>query len=181
MDNGYTNTNCCCVSYLDKHLSLWINWPKFLKILCFTNDAVTTIPVITSQSASVLPPPPTRKMKVWNVSWLWLYQVYVTFYFVFQAEKNVKRYGKVLMAEVPQETTELLKRLCTDYRPTDSQYIVCVFITPASSVLMGHYPVYLCVCLFVFNSKIICTVNSRLFVDFLGGSAQHNNVSILLW
>ena len=26
------------------------------------------------------------------------------------------------MAEVPQPTTELLKRLCTDYRPTDSQY-----------------------------------------------------------
>lgn len=69
--------------------------------------------------------------------------MYVTFYFVFQAEKNVKRYGKVLMAEVPQETTELLKRLCTDYRPTDSQYIFCVFIKSASSV---HY-VYLSLCM----------------------------------
>ncbi|PVD32476.1 hypothetical protein C0Q70_07915 [Pomacea canaliculata] len=32
------------------------------------------------------------------------------------AESNMKRYGKVLMAEAPQETTELLKRLCTDYK-----------------------------------------------------------------
>lgn len=40
-----------------------------------------------------------------------------------EAEKNVKRYGKVLMAEVPQETTELLKRLCTDYRPTDKPLV----------------------------------------------------------
>jgi hypothetical protein len=44
----------------------------------------------------------------------WMYVCYN------QAEENVKKYGKVLMAEVPKETTELLKRLCTDYRPTDS-------------------------------------------------------------
>lgn len=42
-----------------------------------------------------------------------------------QADENVRKYGKVLMAEVPQRTTELLKRLCTDYRPTDSQYHYC--------------------------------------------------------
>ena len=38
-----------------------------------------------------------------------------------QAETNLKRYGKMLMGKVPQQTTELLKRLCTDYRPTDSK------------------------------------------------------------
>ncbi|NXO81770.1 VPS11 protein, partial [Sitta europaea] len=32
-----------------------------------------------------------------------------------QAESNMKRYGKILMHHVPNETTELLKILCTDY------------------------------------------------------------------
>lgn len=35
-----------------------------------------------------------------------------------QAESNMKRYGKILMYHVPNETTELLKILCTDYRPS---------------------------------------------------------------
>nr|XP_014429431.1 vacuolar protein sorting-associated protein 11 homolog isoform X2 [Pelodiscus sinensis] len=35
-----------------------------------------------------------------------------------QAESNMKRYGKILMHHVPNETTELLKILCTDYRPS---------------------------------------------------------------
>lgn len=30
----------------------------------------------------------------------------------------MKRYGKILMHHVPNETTELLKILCTDYRPS---------------------------------------------------------------
>lgn len=34
-----------------------------------------------------------------------------------QAESNMKRYGKILMHHIPNETTELLKILCTDYRP----------------------------------------------------------------
>lgn len=34
-----------------------------------------------------------------------------------QAESNMKRYGKILMHHVPNETTELLKVLCTDYKP----------------------------------------------------------------
>ncbi|XP_030077168.1 vacuolar protein sorting-associated protein 11 homolog [Microcaecilia unicolor] len=33
----------------------------------------------------------------------------------FQAESNMKRYGKILMHHVPSETTQLLKTLCTDY------------------------------------------------------------------
>ncbi|KAH3841675.1 vacuolar protein sorting-associated protein 11 homolog [Dreissena polymorpha] len=36
-----------------------------------------------------------------------------------EAENNVKRYGKILMAERPDETTELLKRLCSDFKPSD--------------------------------------------------------------
>ncbi|KAI1230668.1 hypothetical protein IHE44_0008543, partial [Lamprotornis superbus] len=35
-----------------------------------------------------------------------------------QAESNMKRYGKILMHHVPNETTELLKILCTDYHPS---------------------------------------------------------------
>ncbi|XP_044522310.1 vacuolar protein sorting-associated protein 11 homolog isoform X2 [Gracilinanus agilis] len=34
-----------------------------------------------------------------------------------QAESNMKRYGKILMHHVPEQTTQLLKVLCTDYRP----------------------------------------------------------------
>lgn len=34
-----------------------------------------------------------------------------------QAESNMKRYGKILMGQVPNETTQLLKVLCTDYQP----------------------------------------------------------------
>uniref|UniRef100_A0A8C9U302 Vacuolar protein sorting-associated protein 11 homolog n=1 Tax=Scleropages formosus TaxID=113540 RepID=A0A8C9U302_SCLFO len=35
-----------------------------------------------------------------------------------QAESNMKRYGKTLMHHVPEGTTLLLKRLCTDYQPS---------------------------------------------------------------
>ena len=34
-----------------------------------------------------------------------------------QAESNLKNYGKMLVNEVPEEATELLKTLCTDYIP----------------------------------------------------------------
>ena len=37
-----------------------------------------------------------------------------------QAEQNLKNYGKMLISEVPAETTQLLKLLCTDYRPSHS-------------------------------------------------------------
>ncbi|XP_076437584.1 vacuolar protein sorting-associated protein 11 homolog [Babylonia areolata] len=39
------------------------------------------------------------------------------------AESNLKQYGKVLMAEAPQQTTDLLKRLCTDYKPTNQPLV----------------------------------------------------------
>ncbi|XP_041030262.1 vacuolar protein sorting-associated protein 11 homolog isoform X2 [Carcharodon carcharias] len=35
-----------------------------------------------------------------------------------QAERNMMKYGKTLMHHAPDETTELLKVLCTDYRPS---------------------------------------------------------------
>ena len=35
-----------------------------------------------------------------------------------QAESNMKRYGKTLMLHVPEDTTLLLKGLCTDYHPS---------------------------------------------------------------
>lgn len=34
-----------------------------------------------------------------------------------QAETNMKHYGKTLMHHVPESTTVLLKRLCTNYEP----------------------------------------------------------------
>ncbi|KAL4227956.1 Vacuolar protein sorting-associated protein 11 [Mactra antiquata] len=36
-----------------------------------------------------------------------------------EAENNLKQYGKMLMSKRPIETTQLLKRLCTDYKPDD--------------------------------------------------------------
>ncbi|XP_071958560.1 vacuolar protein sorting-associated protein 11 homolog isoform X2 [Antedon mediterranea] len=39
------------------------------------------------------------------------------------AESNMKKYGKTLMSEVPTETTELLKSLCTDYKPKDAPIV----------------------------------------------------------
>ena len=33
----------------------------------------------------------------------------------------MKKYGKMLMNEDSEKTTELLKCLCTDYRPSDSE------------------------------------------------------------
>lgn len=36
------------------------------------------------------------------------------------AEENLKKYGNVLMEKCPQETTELLKKLCTDYYQRDN-------------------------------------------------------------
>ncbi|XP_004456349.1 vacuolar protein sorting-associated protein 11 homolog isoform X1 [Dasypus novemcinctus] len=35
-----------------------------------------------------------------------------------QAESNMKRYGKILMHHIPEQTTQLLKGLCTDYQPS---------------------------------------------------------------
>lgn len=32
-----------------------------------------------------------------------------------QAESNMKRYGKTLMHHIPEQTTQLLKGLCTNY------------------------------------------------------------------
>ncbi|XP_070533237.1 vacuolar protein sorting-associated protein 11 homolog [Ptychodera flava] len=40
-----------------------------------------------------------------------------------EAESNLKKYGKILMNEVPQETTDLLKLLCTDYKPSDKPLV----------------------------------------------------------
>lgn len=36
----------------------------------------------------------------------------------FEAELCLKQYGKALISEIPQETTQLLKELCTKYEPT---------------------------------------------------------------
>ena len=33
------------------------------------------------------------------------------------AEENMKKYGSVLMKQLPEKTTAFLKLLCTEYRP----------------------------------------------------------------
>lgn len=35
-----------------------------------------------------------------------------------EAEENMKEYGSILVDHVPEQATELLKKLCTDYRPS---------------------------------------------------------------
>ena len=39
-----------------------------------------------------------------------------------QAMDNMKKYGKILMSEEPSQTTDLIKLLCTDYKPSDSEF-----------------------------------------------------------
>ncbi|XP_050409252.1 vacuolar protein sorting-associated protein 11 homolog [Patella vulgata] len=36
-----------------------------------------------------------------------------------ECEDNLRKYGKILMTQVPEQTTSLLKILCTDYKPVD--------------------------------------------------------------
>ena len=54
--------------------------------------------------------------------------------FAFQADNNMKKYGKSLVNAVPEKATELLKVLCTDYRPkgvySDGtvNFVLCKFL-----------------------------------------------------
>ncbi|KAK3522019.1 hypothetical protein QTP70_021383 [Hemibagrus guttatus] len=54
-----------------------------------------------------------------------------------QAETNMKHYGKTLMHHVPESTTVLLKRLCTNYQPiqdsTDRESVDKLAVNKASS------------------------------------------------
>lgn len=40
-----------------------------------------------------------------------------------QAETNMKKYGSILLQHCPAEATQLLKRLCTDYRPSNKPLV----------------------------------------------------------
>lgn len=40
-----------------------------------------------------------------------------------EAKENVLRYGPVLLSQAPEETTDLLVRLCTDYKPSNAPVI----------------------------------------------------------
>lgn len=40
-----------------------------------------------------------------------------------QAETNMKKYGCRILQNCPAEATQLLKRLCTDYRPSNKQLV----------------------------------------------------------
>ena len=42
-----------------------------------------------------------------------------------QAEANMKKYGKQLMNELPDETTRLLTSLCTDWMPKGAEAVSC--------------------------------------------------------
>ena len=56
----------------------------------------------------------------------------------FQAESQIKKYGKVLINEVPDQTTDLLKRLCTDFKPGNRMLIFLTFF----QVLILYYIIY---------------------------------------
>lgn len=45
----------------------------------------------------------------------------MSFLLVKQAMENMKKYGKTLMSQEPEKTTDLLKLLCTDYKPKDGE------------------------------------------------------------
>ena len=62
--------------------------------------------------------------------------------FTFQAEDNMKKYGKSLVNAVPDEATQLLKVLCTDYRPqrlqerkSNSEHFVLSEVCTATLIL----------------------------------------------
>uniref|UniRef100_T1ISE0 Vacuolar protein sorting-associated protein 11 homolog n=1 Tax=Strigamia maritima TaxID=126957 RepID=T1ISE0_STRMM len=40
-----------------------------------------------------------------------------------EAESNMKKYGKMLMTIIPNETTQFLKQLCTDFRPSNKPLV----------------------------------------------------------
>ncbi|XP_063243527.1 vacuolar protein sorting-associated protein 11 homolog isoform X2 [Bacillus rossius redtenbacheri] len=40
-----------------------------------------------------------------------------------EAEANMKRYGNLLIEKVPEEATQFLKKLCTDYRPSNKPLV----------------------------------------------------------
>ncbi|XP_075227326.1 vacuolar protein sorting-associated protein 11 homolog [Lycorma delicatula] len=44
-------------------------------------------------------------------------------YVIRKAVKNINRYGGILLEKAPKETTQFLKRLCTDYKPSVEQNI----------------------------------------------------------
>ncbi|KAK3910483.1 Vacuolar protein sorting-associated protein 11-like protein [Frankliniella fusca] len=48
-----------------------------------------------------------------------------------EAETNMKKYGCILLQNCPFEATELLKRLCTDYRPSNKPLV-------DNNMLQGH-------------------------------------------
>lgn len=52
----------------------------------------------------------------------------------FEAERNIKEYGKHLIAYLPQQTTELIISLCTNYTPRREPGAA-----PAPAALMGTY------------------------------------------
>ena len=38
-----------------------------------------------------------------------------------EAKSNMEKYGKELVMELPEETTALLKKLCTEYKPSTAR------------------------------------------------------------
>lgn len=48
-----------------------------------------------------------------------------------KAETNMKKYGCILLQNCPAEATQLLKRLCSDYRPSNKPLVdnVCFMST----------------------------------------------------
>jgi len=53
-----------------------------------------------------------------------------------EAEKNLRNYGSALMQHLPSETTQFLKRLCTDYKPTNAPLITDTIMDGGDEVII---------------------------------------------
>jgi hypothetical protein len=51
----------------------------------------------------------------------------------YEAEKNFKKYGKILVSNIPEQTTALLMKLCSNYTPSGPQPVASPIVTPISS------------------------------------------------
>ena len=67
-----------------------------------------------------------------------------------QAEANMKKYGKQLMNELPDDTTRLLTSLCTDWIPKGAEAVSC------KSLHCYKFPSLICTSLSLSLSPLYC-------------------------
>lgn len=117
----------CCSMGIRIHVSFFIT--QFMRstnnhfIKCFYFKAILFSFYLINLSENSKRIFSLRQFPRSNNDWVMILCTYFAWIDVAQAERNMKTYGKVLINEAPKQTTELLKKLCTDYRPCVSKYI----------------------------------------------------------